>query len=159
MRAGRDPLRLHPSCPLASQISARAASRRCQGKRSASTALQRRRKRESPETSPVLAFRGILLLVPHFAPCPPTRTFPERSWRCLHGGAYPPEPLAVFLAPGQVWGWHSAQGRGSLQDPPASTHPHRRCPAFGDTRPSPSQGRQGRFRSTGYPVWLAYFTS
>ena len=27
-----------------------------------------------------------------------------------HGIARPPEPLAVFLAPGQVWGWYSTQG-------------------------------------------------
>lgn len=80
---GSGPLCLHPSCLPAAQISALAASRRCQGKRSASRSAAKAQQARAS---------GVLADAASWGPAPgptynllvPLLGLPERSWLCLH---------------------------------------------------------------------------
>lgn len=102
MGAGSGPLSLHPSYPLAPQISACAASRCCQPKRRASRSAAKAQKARVHRVLEGAAFRGVRLFFPYSTSWPPSPLFLSGAGRVSTEAQYPPESLAVFLALAQV---------------------------------------------------------
>lgn len=89
---------------------------------------------------------------------PPPQAPPERSWQCLHGSAYPPARLAVFLAAGQVCEAGPAHRAGEPARPTCE-RAIRIDAAQPLAAPTPYQRRRGGLPGAGSPAPLAYFTS
>lgn len=157
MGAGSGPLRLHPSYPPASQISACAASRLCQPKRSASRSAAKAQKAPAHRVLEGAAFRGVLLFVPHSTSWPPSPLFPDGAGR-VSTEAHTHQSLLLYF-------WHPLRceaGQAYRAGRTCRTHRERsiRIEAAQPVAALvPSQSRPGRLRGAGYPAQLAYFTS